>query len=61
MAVVVFEEHCPKNHSCPAARACPAEALKQKAGSAPEVDPEKCTECGICVRYCMMRALQIMD
>jgi Fe-S-cluster-containing hydrogenase component 2 len=61
MAIVVFKEHCPQNHPCPAVRVCPAEALTQKTTAAPDVDPEKCTECGLCVRYCIKRALQIMD
>jgi len=61
MAVIVFKDQCPQNHRCPAVRVCPAEALKQKASAAPEVDSEKCTDCGLCTRYCLTGALQIMD
>ncbi|MHB0937309.1 MAG: ATP-binding protein [Armatimonadota bacterium] len=61
MAITVFKEHCPQNHQCPAVRACPMEALTQKAGAAPEVDPEKCTDCGLCTKYCLTGALQLMD
>ena len=61
MAITVFKEHCPQNHQCPAVRVCPVEALTQKAGTAPEVDPDKCTECGLCTKYCITGAIQLMD
>ena len=58
MAVKVETRRCPQNHRCPAIKACPVDALKQKGVEAPTVDEEKCIDCGQCVQRCPMGALQ---
>ncbi len=61
MSIMVDENRCPQNHRCPAIGTCKFEALSQKGNDAPKVDEEKCTECGKCVRFCPMGALQKAD
>lgn len=58
MTVKIVKQLCPQNHRCPSLRVCPAGALSQKGNNAPEVDKEKCTDCGKCTRLCPMGALQ---
>jgi len=51
--IQVNEEHCPKNHNCPVTSACPMGAIVQESPySAPKIDKEKCTDCGLCTNYC---------
>ncbi|PLX04474.1 MAG: 4Fe-4S ferredoxin [Marinilabiliales bacterium] len=51
--IKVEEKFCPKNHSCPTVRMCPAGAISQKSPySAPEIDYSKCTNCGLCTQSC---------
>ena len=51
--IKIREEYCPKNHRCPATFRCPVGAIKQKnAFSAPTIDKELCTDCGICIHQC---------
>ena len=57
MAITVDLRRCPQNHPCPAVRKCPHGALVQSGSDAPVVDEKKCTECGVCVRFCPMGAL----
>lgn len=57
MKLVVINEHCPKNHSCPAMRVCPVNALHQQDFNAPTVDLNKCIRCGKCVNFCPKKAL----
>jgi ferredoxin len=59
MAVKIIAKLCPQNHSCPAVQSCPENALKQKGFNAPNVDEEKCTECGICTKVCPTGALSL--
>jgi len=60
MAVKIDEKKCDKNHECPAAASCPVQALIQKkVGCAPEVDPQKCIECGLCTTICPNGALSL--
>ncbi len=52
--VIVNENFCPQNHHCPSIRVCPVGAIVQhNPNSAPEIDEEKCTSCGICTNSCM--------
>ena len=55
--LIVKKERCPQNHPCPSIRVCPTKALSQVGYKAPEVDQEKCIQCGKCVKFCPMRAL----
>ena len=49
----VNERACPQNHPCPAVRYCPEGAIVQDdVYSAPRVDHERCTECGVCTGVC---------
>lgn len=57
----VIKERCPQNHPCPAVHVCPVNALSQVGQRAPEVDQEKCIDCGKCVRYCPTGALQLTE
>ncbi len=51
--IVVDERLCPQNHPCPAASSCPQGAIVQDdVFSAPRIDQELCTECGLCTRAC---------
>ncbi|MDO9577475.1 MAG: 4Fe-4S binding protein [Candidatus Cloacimonadales bacterium] len=51
--IKVNEQYCPQNHKCPAQHHCPAGAIEQKnAFSAPTINKEKCTDCGLCTRVC---------
>lgn len=55
----VIEKRCPQNHPCPSVNICPTGALKQNGYAAPYVEKELCTECGQCVNFCPMLALQL--
>jgi Fe-S-cluster-containing hydrogenase component 2 len=57
MSVRVNKSRCPQNHPCPSIKACPMQALSQHGNAAPMVDPDKCTECGVCMQFCPMGAL----
>ena len=51
--IAVDERYCPKNHACPTIRVCPTGAIIQSdIHSAPHVDRELCTECGLCAQSC---------
>ncbi|MCF7833254.1 MAG: 4Fe-4S binding protein [Candidatus Marinimicrobia bacterium] len=50
--IQVREEYCPQNHRCPVISRCPIGAISQNGYSAPIIDQEKCTDCGICTRSC---------
>jgi Fe-S-cluster-containing hydrogenase component 2 len=51
--IVTNPNACPQNHACPAVRTCPAGAIVQdNIFSAPRVDAELCSECGVCSRAC---------
>ena len=44
---------CPKNHVCPEIAKCPEGAISQDSpNSAPKIDHDKCTECGLCSESC---------
>jgi ferredoxin len=51
--ISVREEYCPKNHRCPSLHRCPVGAIEQTSPySAPTINEEKCTDCGICTTSC---------
>ena len=57
MKITVNPQKCPQNHRCPMIPICPAGAISQKGNALPEIDPEKCIECGKCVRHCGRQAV----
>jgi len=54
----VVEKLCPQNHPCPSIRVCPVKAIKQVGFKAPTIDLQACIQCGKCVAYCPMGAIQ---
>ncbi len=52
MSIKINKNRCPQNHPCPAVRVCPTGALSQRGFSAPDVDNQKCINCGRCIRMC---------
>ncbi|MFA7253099.1 MAG: 4Fe-4S binding protein [Patescibacteria group bacterium] len=58
MPIYVDNNRCPQNHPCPAIKVCPVQALSQTGYGAPEVDSDKCLDCGKCSNFCPMGALQ---
>jgi len=50
-------DSCPANHRCPLVSECPVGAIIQKGTGKPEIDPEKCIECGLCVKNCPRGAM----
>lgn len=50
---------CPQNHRCPLLRVCPAGAISQQDFGLPVIDEEKCVDCGKCVRFCPMGAVEM--
>ena len=47
--IVVDDRFCPQNHPCPAVASCPQGAIVQEdILSAPRIDHDLCTECGVC-------------
>jgi ferredoxin len=58
MAIKIVPARCPANHSCPAVRTCPVDALKQVGYAVPTVTAEACIDCGKCTRVCPTGALR---
>ena len=58
MAIEVVTRRCPQNHPCPSVRVCPVGALEQNGYAAPTVNEELCTNCGRCVSFCPLGAIQ---
>ncbi len=51
--IAIDERYCPKNHYCPAVHSCPVGAIVQDDyHSAPRIDAELCTDCGVCTAQC---------
>ena len=58
MKIIIKEELCPKNHSCPVISVCPEEAIIQNNPfSAPIIESENCADCGLCANYCAYGAI----
>ena len=53
----VDSKRCPQNHPCPAIRVCATKAISQSGMGLPQIDQSKCTNCGKCVSFCPMRAI----
>ena len=57
MVIMIDKDKCDRNRMCVIVSACPVGAIKQKKigpilADYPEIDEEKCTECGICIKEC---------
>ncbi len=50
---------CPQNHRCPLLQVCPVNAISQQGYGLPVIDEEKCIECGKCIRFCPMSAVDM--
>jgi Fe-S-cluster-containing hydrogenase component 2 len=60
--LVLDLQKCPANHSCPAVKVCPYNALSQEDNNhAPVIDYNLCVACGACTRVCGKQALQIVE
>lgn len=60
--LVVIKERCPQNHRCPSMSVCPQNAITQKDSfSLPVIDESRCILCGKCIKFCPMRAFEIVD
>jgi len=59
--IIVNEKSCPQNHPCPLVYHCPVGAITQKGYGLPVIDQEKCVDCGICLRACPYRAMQVRE
>jgi ferredoxin len=58
MSVKIINHRCPQNHPCPSVSVCPQGAITQRGYAAPEIDPNKCTGCNFCVRFCPTGAIR---
>lgn len=60
--IVVDDRFCRQNHACPAAAACPQGAIVQDdIFSAPWINHDLCTECGVCGSLCRVFSLVADD
>jgi len=59
MKININENKCPQNHKCPSVKVCPTGAIIQKGNNCPEIDKDKCINCGNCVKYCPMQVFTI--
>ncbi len=51
--IQVNKNYCPQNHPCPVTHRCPVGAIEQKNYySVPVIDYNKCTNCGLCLKFC---------
>jgi Fe-S-cluster-containing hydrogenase component 2 len=58
ITIKVEASRCPQNHVCLATSICPTGAIIQKSGfSFPEINDEKCAECGVCTIVCEYGAI----
>ena len=63
LKAVIDPELCDDAPTCIVKRVCPQKAVSQKGafGGVAVVDIDKCTGCGLCVRYCPHRAVAMVD
>lgn len=62
----ITADMCDGSPMCPAKRVCPQKAITQKGGlffggGISNVNEDKCTGCGICLRYCPMGAISLKN
>jgi MinD superfamily P-loop ATPase len=46
------DDYCPKNHSCPMVSMCHKGAITQIDTNLPNINKEKCDDCGDCYSLC---------
>ena len=56
--ITIDKNRCPPNHRCPSIKVCPVGAISQEGFGLPVVNQEVCVECGKCIKFCPMRAIQ---
>jgi len=56
--ITIDKNRCPQNHRCPSIKVCPVGAISQEGFGLPVVNQELCIECGKCIKFCPMRAIQ---
>ena len=56
--ITIDKNRCPQNHRCPSIKVCPVGAISQEGFGLPVVSQEICVECGKCIKFCPMRAIQ---
>ncbi len=56
--ITIDKNRCPQNHRCPSIKVCPVGAISQEGFGLPVVNQEICVECGKCIKFCPMRAIQ---
>lgn len=61
MSIQIEKRRCPQNHPCPSIRVCPTSALSQQGYRAPQVDDQKCIDCGKCITFCPMGVFSKME
>lgn len=57
MALTIDATRCPQNHRCPLLTVCPVQAITQQGHGLPVIDAQKCIECGKCMKFCGMGAI----
>ncbi|MEI7596197.1 MAG: 4Fe-4S binding protein [Bacteroidota bacterium] len=58
MALTINSEKCTQDHKCLMLNFCPALAITQVEFKLPEIDNDKCFECGNCKYYCKQNAVE---
>ncbi|MEI8129227.1 MAG: 4Fe-4S binding protein [bacterium] len=56
--ITIDKNRCPQNHRCPSIKVCPVGAISQEGFGLPVINQEICVECGKCIKFCPMRAIQ---
>jgi Fe-S-cluster-containing hydrogenase component 2 len=54
----VVPHKCPQDHPCPCVKICPVDAVSQRGFRAPEIDKDRCIDCGECVSFCPYQAIE---
>lgn len=61
MSLAIDETRCPQGHRCPMLPACPVGAIAQDGYGLPRIAPERCVECGKCIKICGMKTVYKSD
>jgi ferredoxin len=58
MALTINPLSYQQNHRCPVTGVCLVGAISQDGYGLPVIDETQCIECGKCIKYCPMQAVQ---